>query len=109
MKTSDYYKKNPDAYAKKKAYDTEYNKSKEATKKRSKLNRFNRKKKTYGTEYNKSKKATKKRSKLNKFNRKKGTYGNGDGMDACHKKYKGKTILTFCKAKSNRGDTNDTK
>ena len=82
MKTSDYYKKNPDAYGKKKAYDTEYNKSK---------------------------KATKKRSKLNKFNRKKGTYGNGDGMDACHKKYKGKTILTFCKAKSNRGDTNDTK
>ena len=82
MKTSDYYKKNPDSYAKKKAYDKEYNKSKEATKKRSKLNRFNRKKKTYG---------------------------NGDGLDACHKKYKGKSIIKFCKASSNRGDKDDTK
>lgn len=81
MKTSDYYKKNPDAYAKKKKYDKKYNSSD---------------------------KATKKRTKLNKFNRKKGTYGNGDGLDACHKKYKSKTKIRFCKMRKNRGDKNDT-
>jgi hypothetical protein len=80
MKTSDYYKKNPEAYAKKKAYDTKYNKTD---------------------------KATKKRTKLNKFNRQKGTYGNGDGLDACEKKFKSKVKIRFCKMRKNRGDKDD--
>ncbi len=80
MKTSQYYKENPEAYAKKLAYDKEYNKTR---------------------------KATKKRSKLNKHNRRKGTYGNGDGKDACEKMYKGKIRIRFCNMKKNRGDKND--
>jgi len=78
--TAKHYKENAESYAKKKAYDKKYNKGK---------------------------KATQKRSKLNKFNRKKGTYGNGDGMDACHKKHKGKEIIKFCKPSQNRGDKDD--
>ena len=42
--TAKYYKENPEAYAKKKAYDTKYNKTDKATKKRTKLNKFNRRK-----------------------------------------------------------------
>jgi len=80
MKTSQYYKDNPEAYAKKKLYDKKYNSSD---------------------------KATKKRTKLNKFNRQKGTYGNGDNLDACEKKYKNKIKITFCKRRKNRADNND--
>jgi hypothetical protein len=80
MKTSDYYKQNPDAYAKKKKYDKKYNSSD---------------------------KATKKRTKLNKYNRSKGTYGNGDGLDACHKQYKSKVKIMFCKMRKNRGSKKD--
>lgn len=78
--TARHYRSNPESYAKKKAYDKKYNKSA---------------------------KATKKRTKLNKFNRKKGTYGNGDGLDACEKKYKGKVKIVLCKQSKNRGDKND--
>ena len=78
--TAKYYKENPEAYAKKKAYDTKYNKTD---------------------------KATKKRTKLNKFNRRKGTYGNGDNLDACEKKFKSKVKIRFCKMKKNRGDKDD--
>ena len=80
MKTSEYYKNNPDAYEKKKAYDKKYN----ATSK-----------------------ATKKRTKLNKFNRQKGTYGHGDGLDACEKKFNSKVKIRFCKMRKNRGDKDD--
>ena len=78
--TARHYRSNPESYAKKKAYDKKYNKSA---------------------------KATKKRTKLNKFNRRKGTYGNGDGLDACEKKYKGKVKIVLRKQSKNRGDKND--
>jgi len=78
--TARHYKKNKESYAKKKAYDTKYNKGK---------------------------KATAKRTKLNKHNRRKGTYGNGDGLDACEKKFKSKTKIVFCNKSKNRGDKND--
>ena len=78
--TAKHYKSNPDSYAKKKAYDKKYNKTT---------------------------KATKKRTKLNKFKRRTGTYGNGDDLDACEKKYKGKVRIAFCKKSKNRGDKDD--
>ena len=77
--TARHYKKNKKSYAKKKAYDTEYNKTTKATKK----------------------------SKLNKHNRRRGTYGNNDGLDACEKKFKSKTKIIFCKKSQNRGDKDD--
>lgn len=71
-KTSEYYKKNPEARAKKKAYDTKYH----ATPERKKY-----------------------RAKLNKINRDRGTAGNGDGKDASHTK-KGGVVME--KASTNR-------
>tara|TARA_B100001093_G_scaffold119195_2_gene111819 strand:- start:153 stop:458 length:306 start_codon:yes stop_codon:yes gene_type:complete len=44
------------------------------------------KKKKYDSEYQKKKSAVKKRVQANKANRKAGTYGNGDGKDASHGK-----------------------
>jgi len=73
-KTSDYYKKNPKARAKKNAYQKEYNKKPAQRKKR---------------------------SLLNKENRKRGTYGNGDGLDVSHTS-SGRTKLE--KASKNRGN-----
>lgn len=58
-KTQQFYDKNPKSKAKKKAYDSDYNKKPSAVKKR---------------------------SELNKINRKAGTYGNGDKLDASHTK-----------------------
>lgn len=49
------------------------------------------KKKAYDTEYHKTKKRKKYRASLNKLNKKKRTYGNKDGMDLSHTK-KGKVI-----------------
>jgi hypothetical protein len=56
-KTSDYYKKNPKARAKRLKQQKEYNKTAEGLKIR---------------------------TNANKLNRELGTYGNGDGMDASH-------------------------
>ena len=56
-KTSDYYKDNPKAAAKRRKQQAKYNKTKK------------------GLEL---------RVNANKLNRKLGTYGNGDGMDAAH-------------------------
>ena len=42
------------------------------------------KKKAYDTSFEKQPSQAKKRSELNKANRKRGTYGNGDGMDLAH-------------------------
>jgi len=61
-KTSEYYKKNPKAAAKRRKQQAKYNKTS---------------------------KGLKIRVNANKLNRKLGTYGNGDGMDAAH--YKGST------------------
>ena len=61
-KTSDYYKDNPKAAAKRRKQQAKYNKTKK------------------GLEL---------RVNANKLNRKLGTYGNGDGMDAAH--YEGST------------------
>jgi hypothetical protein len=58
-KTAKYYKDNPEAKAKKDAYQKEYNKKPSEVKKR---------------------------VELNKVNRDRGTYGNGDGMDMAHTK-----------------------
>lgn len=58
-KSAVYFQNNPEARAKKNAYNKEYH----ATKKRKKY-----------------------RAKLNKENRKAGTYGNGDGKDMSHTK-----------------------
>jgi hypothetical protein len=58
-KTKEYYDKNPEAYAKKLAYQKEYNKKP---------------------------KERKRRGELVQINRNKGTYGNGDGLDASHTK-----------------------
>lgn len=44
------------------------------------------KKDAYNKEFNKNPSQVKKRVELNKINRQKGTYGNGDGMDAAHTK-----------------------
>ena len=49
--------------------------------------------------YNATREQTKKRVELNRYNRKKGTYGNGDGLDASHK---GGKIRGFEKASKNR-------
>ena len=61
-KTSEYYKKNPKAAAKRRKQQRKYNKTR---------------------------KGLAIRVNANKLNRKLGTYGNGDGMDAAH--YKGST------------------
>ena len=61
-KTSEYYKKNPKAAAKRRKQQAKYNKTS---------------------------KGLAIRVNANKLNRKLGTYGNGDGMDAAH--YKGST------------------
>ncbi len=74
---ADYYKENPESYAKKKKYDSKIGKRTDLKKKRVELNAYNRKKKTYG---------------------------NGDGLDAIHK---GKKIVGYAKASKNRGDKND--
>jgi hypothetical protein len=74
---ADYYKENPESYAKKKKYDSKLGKREDLKDKRVELNAYNRKKKTYG---------------------------NGDGLDAVHK---GKKIVGYAKASANRGDTND--
>lgn len=58
-KTAKYYKENPEAKAKKDAYQKEYNKKPSEVKKR---------------------------VELNKVNRDRGTYGNGDGLDMAHTK-----------------------
>ena len=58
-KSSKYYASNPEAKAKKLAYQKEYNKQDSQVKKR---------------------------VELTKINRDKGTYGNGDGKDASHTK-----------------------
>ena len=55
--TSDYYKSNPKAAAKRRKQQSKYNKTKEGLKIR---------------------------TAANKLNRKLGTYGNGDGKDASH-------------------------
>lgn len=57
MKTSEYYKKNPEARAKRLKQQAKYNKTA---------------------------KGLKIRTAANKLNRKLGTYGNGDGKDASH-------------------------
>lgn len=63
--TTRYYQNNPEAKAKKNAYQKEYNKKESEVKRR---------------------------SLLIKENRKRGTYGNGDGKDVSHKK-DGSTFL----------------
>ena len=72
MKTSEYYKKNPKARAKRLKQQARYD---------AKPNQI------------------KKRVELNRENRKRGTYGNGDGKDVSHKK-DGSTVLE--KASKNR-------
>ena len=72
MKTSEYYKKNPKARAKRLKQQKQYD---------AKPNQI------------------KKRVELNRENRKRGTYGNGDGKDVSHKK-DGSTVLE--KASKNR-------
>ena len=57
QKTSDYYKSNPEAAAKRRKQQRKYNKTN---------------------------KGLKIRTAANKLNRKLGTYGNGDGKDASH-------------------------
>ena len=58
-KSAEYYKKNPESYAKKLAYDKQHNAKPEQRAKR---------------------------AELVKVNRDRGTYGNGDGLDASHTK-----------------------
>lgn len=58
-KSAEYYKKNPESYAKKLAYDKKHNAKPEQRAKR---------------------------AELVKVNRDRGTYGNGDGKDASHTK-----------------------
>lgn len=55
--SAEYYAENPEALAKKRAYQRKYNKKPDQVRKRVELNRYNREK---------------------------GTYGNGDGLDAAH-------------------------
>jgi len=71
-RTSEYYKKNPEARAKRLKQQAKYNRQSLQIKKRVELNRENHKR---------------------------GTYGNGDGKDVSHKK-DGSTILE--KASKNR-------
>ena len=61
------------------------------------------KKKAYDTEYHKTRERRRYRSLLNAINRKKGTYGNGDGMDESHVS---KTETKKEKASKNRGRKN---
>lgn len=76
-KTSDYYKKNPEARKKRLAQQARYQKKPSVVKKR---------------------------VELNKENRRRGTYGNGDGKDVSHCKGGG-TVLE--KASSNRARNRD--
>jgi len=78
-KSAKYYQSNPEARAKKEAYDKEYHSTDE--------------RKKY-------------RAELNKENREKGTYGNGDRLDAYHK---GKKLIGFKNQSSNRGSKTDSK
>lgn len=71
-KTSRFYASNPEARAKRLAYQKEYNKKPENMKKI---------------------------MELTKYNRKKGVYGNGDGLDASHR---GGKIVGYEKASVNR-------
>ena len=48
MNTMDYYRRNKEAYAKKKKYDKKFNSSKEQKKNRAKHNRINHENGTYG-------------------------------------------------------------
>lgn len=79
-RTAKFYRDNPEARKKRLAYQKEYNKKEE------------------NVEY---------RAKLNKFNRKNGK--KGDGLDACHKKVKGKVRIVLCKMKRNRANKNGPK
>lgn len=72
-KTSEYYKKNPEA---------------------------RKKRLEYQKKYNKKAREIKKRTELNKYNRENGTYGNGDKMDA---KHSGSKIVGFQTQSKNRG------
>jgi hypothetical protein len=80
-RTQKYYDENPEARAKKKAYDTS----------------FNRKPKQ-----------RKKRAELNKENRRRGDYGNGDGMDLSHTKG-GLKKKPQSKNRGSKGDTSGDK
>jgi len=76
-RTSEYYKKNPKARAKRLAYQKKYDKKPSQVKKRVELNRDNRKR---------------------------GTYGNGDGKDVSHCKGGGTKLESASKNRArNRG------
>jgi len=76
-RTSEYYKKNPKARAKRLAYQKKYDKKPSQVKKR---------------------------VELNKDNRKRGTYGNGDGKDVSHCKGGGTKLESASKNRArNRG------
>lgn len=76
-KTARYYRDNPEAAAKKRKYQKEYNKKPSEIKRRSSLNRYNREK---------------------------GTYGNGDKLDATHR---GTKIVGFESQSKNRGSNSN--
>jgi len=76
-RTAQYYRENPDARKRHRAYQAEHEKSAASIKKR---------------------------EELNKYNRQHGVYGNHDGLDAAH--HNGK-ITGYKKASANRGDKND--
>jgi len=95
-KSTLYYRKNPEARAKKLEYAKEYRKKKGP----GETMRFYRehpeaykKKLEYSREYNKSPEQRAYRSELNKANREAGTYGNGDGLDVSHTTSKKKLVL----------------
>lgn len=75
-KTARYYRSNPKAKAKKKAYDTKYHST--------------AKRRAY-------------RSELNAENRRRGTYGNGDGKDVSHTKKGGTVLEAQSKNRSRQG------
>lgn len=75
-KTQKYYDKNPEAKAKKLAYDKAYQKKNK-------------------------KRVNKDRSECNKFRRDNGTYGNGSNMDCSHKK--GSLVMERRKTNRARG------
>lgn len=76
-KTSEYYKKNPEAAERHREYQKEYQKTP---------------------------KQVARRVELNRENRKRGTYGDHNGLDLAHV---GNHKFRFKKASENRGDTND--
>ncbi len=75
-KSSEYYKKNPEA---------------------------RKKKNSYNKKYHSSASRRKYRSELNKENRRRGTYGNGDGKDVSHKKGGGTTLESARKNRARQG------